>query len=99
MLDRHPHLRGDFAPPPDVFEALRGSPPPAWGLRLGGRPAASVGRLTPTCVGTSGLVAVDRRPAAAHPHLRGDFLCSWPRSRYPNGSPPPAWGLRCPGSP
>ncbi len=71
-----------------------GSPPPAWGLPRGPDGVAGPVRLTPTCVGTSGDLSVNRRKGPAHPHLRGDFEGPQVGERGGHGSPPPAWGLR-----
>src|SRR4051794_1067066 len=75
-----------------------GSPPPAWGLRERVCVTGLVGRLTPTCVGTSDHPRRRRGSPPAHPHLRGDFPDRVLGGMTMAGSPPPAWGLRCRGA-
>ncbi len=89
----HPHLRGDFLCEIRANMPWDGSPPPAWGLRPLYHARHRRERLTPTCVGTSRSRCADRRPAAAHPHLRGDFDQHIWHVSVRVGSPPPAWGL------
>src|SRR5689334_10523228 len=47
----HPHLRGDIGRVSGNLEVLDGSPPPAWGHRLGQLGVVGPVRFTPTCVG------------------------------------------------
>ncbi len=68
----HPHGRGDGGGTTSGVPRTSGSPPRAWG-----RPAPVVAcppwsRITPTGVGTAYLRRGPERPAADHPHGRGD---------------------------
>ena len=88
----HPHVRGE-----DAARAWRagkplGSPPRAWGGRPVDRPPLRGRRLTPTCVGRTGLFLSGQRIGAAHPHVRGEDVASRTREGIADGSPPRAWG-------
>ena len=88
----HPHVRGEDTPQPHCDNAVRGSPPRAWGGRSGTRPNRDSLRLTPTCVGRTPDVAHAWLGAEAHPHVRGEDVPRWLKSPWGCGSPPRAWG-------
>ena len=69
-----------------------GSPPRAWGRRVGVFYVMSAQRFTPTCVGTAKSLTVSGSLKTVHPHVRGDGKT--PRCPMDNrhGSPPRAWG-------
>ena len=89
----HPHGRGDYLPQSVSSRAPCGSPPRAWGLRIGCIRCGRRVRFTPTGVGTTRRVVLPAPFGPVHPHGRGDYdqvllipLCY-------DGSPPRAWGL------
>ncbi len=93
-LSVHPHLRGEYAKILEASPLPRGSPPPAWGIRLALFLVAGQGRFTPTCVGnTFDSLALHAVPLV-HPHLRGEYRFSAFCLSVIFGSPPPAWGIR-----
>ena len=69
-----------------------GSPPRAWGQRLGDVGERSSARFTPTGVGTTFFVDVVEQLLQVHPHGRGDNGAPMTLMGYPIGSPPRAWG-------
>jgi len=69
-----------------------GSPPRAWGQRIRGVDFESVGRFTPTCVGTTSRSTFGQGWRPVHPHVRGDNLHVGVSFRDVRGSPPRAWG-------
>ena len=73
---------------------LSGSPPRAWGRLQCQRQRNQGTRFTPTCVGTTGLLAARRFRRTVHPHVRGDDLVSATATSQLDGSPPRAWGRR-----
>ncbi|EFC82256.1 conserved hypothetical protein [Parafrankia sp. EUN1f] len=88
----HPHGRGEDDSSTLPSEAVRGSPPRAWG---GLREQAGddvLHRITPTGVGRT--AAGNRWPSSGqdHPHGRGEDRASIRSMRRPAGSPPRAWG-------
>ncbi len=91
----HPHVRGDDLHALHLRIVRIGSPPRAWGRRALLARLFSVGRFTPTCVGTTTRRRAEPRGTAVHPHVRGDdsFSFAWFFSTF--GSPPRAWGRRC----
>src|SRR5438876_458037 len=48
----HPHMRGDASLPSHQRRLPNGSPPHAWGRRVGRKGEGRTSRFTPTCVGT-----------------------------------------------
>ena len=93
-LSVHPHVRGDGALPREPKGQYAGSPPRAWGRPVLTVAVASLGRFTPTCVGTAVYRDVERDQCAVHPHVRGDGYGSPSLLSQANGSPPRAWGRR-----
>ena len=73
-----------------------GSPPRAWGQWSETNGRYLYPRFTPTRVGTMWSRRGCCRPAAVHPHTRGDNSTWTPRRPSGSGSPPHAWG-QCPG--
>ena len=70
----HPHRRGDGNVCAHTCASIVGSPPQAWGRRLGHRREARHPRFTPTGVGTAPFRSSARRCQAVHPHRRGDGI-------------------------
>src|SRR6266542_1232576 len=68
----HPHVRGDDGVPSPLNWTISGTPPRAWGRRLGDVRGVRDLRNTPTCVGTPQPTRPSPRPSAEHPHVRGD---------------------------
>ncbi len=90
----HPHARGEnfffrFLSPQKI-----GSPPRAWGKRLGVHIRADPGRFTPTRVGKTPASTGFTRVPTVHPHARGENVRPEPRAIRSTGSPPRAWGKR-----
>ena len=69
-----------------------GSPPRAWGQRIGKTWAAFPCRFTPTRVGTTKHACRAGRFLAVHPHARGDNVQNVEVQYLCGGSPPRAWG-------
>ncbi len=92
LLAVHPHARGDNKNAASTDYYCFGSPPRPWGQcwrGLGGRQAL---RFTPTPVGTIIKASRASRPAAVHPHARGDNTMLMQPSVTGAGSPPRPWG-------
>ncbi len=90
----HPHVRGDSAVRSARGPPGTGSPPRAWGQRVGFRRGCARARFTPTCVGTAPFPTSVRMCRAVHPHVRGDSVPMASRGGRHHGSPPRAWGQR-----
>ena len=90
----HPHVRGDNTGWPWSPAPLDGSPPRAWGQRCPGFHANGKRRFTPTCVGTTEIVAPAASQGPVHPHVRGDNGKEKFIDNTQAGSPPRAWGQR-----
>ena len=90
----HPHARGDNTSKCLVLILFCGSPPRAWGQLGYGDPACGWERFTPTRVGTTPRPSPPTRPAAVHPHARGDNIGLAEGASHHYGSPPRAWGQR-----
>ena len=89
----HPHGRGDWWLPRLMLWNFSGSPPRAWGLEGKVKSFQTIGRFTPTGVGTGLWRPAPRREPSVHPHGRGDWGALICGSCSPHGSPPRAWGL------
>ncbi len=89
-------MRGDGLVPAVANALQSGSPPHAWGRLVRHDADLQASRFTPTCVGTAGAARARRLPRAVHPHMRGDGHVSARARAQHNGSPPHAWGRRCP---
>ena len=88
----HPHVRGDGTAAIHSLLRISGSPPRAWGRRLGVALDVGSGRFTPTCVGTARECSDGCFPMPVHPHVRGDGSPRYGNFRATAGSPPRAWG-------
>ena len=88
----HPHVRGEDTRSGNACGSRSGSPPRAWGRRLGEAPDGRAPRFTPTCVGKTRCSARASRPRPVHPHVRGEDLLHHADRDLEAGSPPRAWG-------
>ena len=68
----HPHVRGEGLSTRSIWGRPSGSPPRAWGRRIGSRSYRLAGRFTPTCVGKAAGRRSAGTPPAVHPHVRGE---------------------------
>ena len=89
----HPHVRGEYPPLSRAAIPCIGSPPRAWGILEGSGIQRRSGRFTPTCVGNTPPRIVARTSLPVHPHVRGEYSCSFNSNAFDNGSPPRAWGI------
>mgnify|MGYP006286333997 CR=1 FL=1 len=94
VLPVHPHPRGEAATGFRYGWALNGSPPPAWGSRLGIGALPVDDRFTPTRLGKPPRWCALTGRRSVHPHPRGEALALRVRVHGAIGSPPPAWGSR-----
>ena len=94
VVRAHPHTRGDDAINSDPDQAIRGSPPHAWGRQPRVIPGHRLFRLTPTRVGTTDPLRSATGARWAHPHTRGDDARRAGVGAACRGSPPHAWGRR-----
>ena len=92
----HPHVRGDGPRRMSLNASPTGSPPRAWGRRVQAPSPLPFLRFTPTCVGTALNLGSRHSIDTVHPHVRGDGPHISHQDRAHNGSPPRAWGRRCP---
>ncbi len=90
----HPHRRGDGDWITNTVSSRHGSPPQAWGRRIGFGLSERKLRFTPTGVGTARWRPIRWARAAVHPHRRGDGLLGQQVEAVEFGSPPQAWGRR-----
>ena len=88
----HPHLRGEKLIGTAFASKILGSPPLAWGKVVSEILSDMRKRITPTCVGKRFIVAINRKVAGDHPHLRGEKVANVSAERRTEGSPPLAWG-------
>ncbi len=66
-------MRGEYlAILPHLLLAV-GSPPHAWGIRLGFLHLSHRYRFTPTCVGNTVGNAIPDQKDTVHPHMRGEY--------------------------
>lgn len=65
-----------------------------WGTPLRNSCKIIVSRITPTCVGNTGLTWLRTSRRWDHPHLCGEHLTMWVRFPRQPGSPPPVWGTQ-----
>ena len=91
----HPHVRGDGDCDLHAGVHVAGSPPRAWGRRIGSAMRLTHWRFTPTCVGTAHGGKPIMAGSSVHPHVRGDGAGSGAPPPPNIGSPPRAWGRRC----
>ncbi len=90
----HPHTRGEHVSIPAEIFAQFGSPPHAWGARHRDRSKRSIGRFTPTRVGSTCQYPRRYSLNSVHPHTRGEHQRGVCTIRLLSGSPPHAWGAR-----
>ena len=88
----HPHGRGERADWTDFMKTMRGSSPRAWGTRSPHTSALERSRFIPTGVGNANSPSKVSRPAAVHPHGRGERERAAHCQLCENGSSPRAWG-------
>ncbi len=88
----HPHGRGDGSQSRPGATRCNGSPPRAWGRRMGTGLARCEQRITPTGVGTATRADPATGGNADHPHGRGDGPWRGSGADRGIGSPPRAWG-------
>ena len=92
-IEDHPHLRGEYTPPPSLDRLSTGSPPLAWGIRGRQFIVRSNDRITPTCVGNTRCISGADSHSRDHPHLRGEYIGKTLLTASCQGSPPLAWGI------
>src|SRR5262249_37579877 len=91
----HPHARGEVAKMARGLLVRIGSPPRAWGSRVGHMTNELLFRFTPTCVGKSPRMVSMLSRYSVHPHARGEVVVAVSLVSRTNGSPPRAWGSLC----
>ena len=95
----HPHVHGDDAALMAATHFAAGSPPRAWGRRMGRCTSQNLRRFTPTCMGTTPRSSPATPPAAVHPHVHGDDVLGTPRVRYRTRFTPTCMGTTSDQSP
>ena len=70
----HPHMRGEYYFGETYMAPDEGSPPHAWGIRLGLDRSAMSKRITPTCVGNTHKTDKGQPTNQDHPHMRGEYV-------------------------
>ena len=88
----HPHVRGEGSTWKARCQLVPGSPPRAWGRRLGYDALPGHDRFTPTCVGKAAAKEKGAGAPPVHPHVRGEGSCLLRDRVALRGSPPRAWG-------
>jgi len=91
----HPHVRGEYRAHAQLHNPQVGSPPRAWGIRLGRGQSAAQWRFTPTCVGNTATSLELVSICSVHPHVRGEYSFLIEVVLWFFGSPPRAWGIPC----
>ena len=88
----HPHVRGEHLIDGEPQALGVGSPPRAWGAHVGPTVSDVLGRITPTCVGSTTTRRSRPTVAGDHPHVRGEHATKKTGDVWQDGSPPRAWG-------
>ncbi len=88
----HPHARGERSGNDRCIKSLDGSSPRPWGTHVKRIANAKRKRFIPTPVGNATKPVVAPRPAAVHPHARGERLERTHRPGHCDGSSPRPWG-------
>ena len=88
----HPHVRGEHKRIAVQATSNAGSSPRAWGTPRKNADVYLELRIIPTCVGNTSGSAEAVRPAADHPHVRGEHFKIPYRDQGYVGSSPRAWG-------
>ncbi len=78
--------------PMDGRRERLGSPPRVWGKADKYGTSREVTRITPTCVGKSDFVRINRLDITDHPHVCGEKMRSGFDPNRDYGSPPRVWG-------
>ena len=69
----HPHVCGEYAAQFRPSFPVGGSPPRVWGIRSLSSRRTRIARFTPTCVGNTFLILVEKRKRSVHPHVCGEY--------------------------
>ena len=85
---------GEHHPARGLAASRHGSSPRVWGARCTARKGRFPGRLIPTCVGSTFLLASSLPAVAAHPHVCGEHTLCLPLFGLLVGSSPRVWGAR-----
>ena len=88
----HPHSRGEHPDGHRPGKVDSGSPPLAWGTRVGEDRFTVNHRFTPTRVGNTLTWTNSSLIHAVHPHSRGEHPPTMSNDPSGIGSPPLAWG-------
>ena len=89
---KHPHGRGEIKTPVAEADAVKETPPRAWG-NPNSPPVLSMGsRNTPTGVGKSTSRCIVRTAPQKHPHGRGEIAQIEEHQSSKWETPPRAWG-------
>ena len=88
----HPHARGERAYREFLKGQGHGSSPRPWGTPTAAGQQPGHPRFIPTPVGNAIVLPRGRRPAAVHPHARGERVSLEKGGQVYNGSSPRPWG-------
>ncbi len=83
---------GENYPVGTFAKDMIGSPPRVWGKLIGVVNSFIVHRITPTCVGKTGLNSYLLQTSSDHPHVCGENIPLENPFFQPTGSPPRVWG-------
>ena len=92
----HPRLRGEYTPVTVAPSQSTGSSPPARGILCPLCRHLRCTRFIPACAGNTRFGYLVGTAKTVHPRLRGEYLRDNDANQFPNGSSPPARGIRSP---
>ena len=71
-LWKHPHMHGEDLLLPLLYHVSMETPPHAWGRRNYFCVTVKRVRNTPTCMGKTGTLILDKKYHKKHPHMHGE---------------------------
>ncbi len=89
---KHPHGRGEDAAARGEIKLPPETPPRAWGRRHSASLVSPIRGNTPTGVGKTSLISMERRLTRKHPHGRGEDASPIGSAKPNSETPPRAWG-------
>ena len=89
----HPHMHGEYSTSRDSIHRAMGSPPHAWGIQAIEAERTGALGITPTCMGNTQRMKLNRLLQRDHPHMHGEYYKDAIDYFLREGSPPHAWGI------